>query len=381
VKARDVRGAATPIHTADPRAAYLAHNAELDAAIQSALRQPHYVLGPVVEQFEHEFAAFVGSAHSVGVNSGTDALHLALRALGIGPGDEVITVAHTAVATVAAIELAGATPVLVDVELPWMTIDPEAAADAVGPRTAAVVAVHLYGQAADLAAVADLCDRCGLALIEDCAQAHGATWAGRHVGTFGRAGAFSFYPTKNLGTVGDGGMVTTEDRELAARIRMFRQYGWDESRSSVAAGVNSRLGPIEAAILSVKLQHLPRMLAARHAVAQRYGAGLVDLPLMLPAERPQAQHAHHLYVPRCGEVATRDSLLRGLERHGVVAGVHYPVPIHLQPAYRERVDRRSLVRTEELAGRVLSLPIYPELTSPQQELVITATREHFEGAR
>jgi dTDP-4-amino-4,6-dideoxygalactose transaminase len=381
VKARAVEGATTPIHTADPRAAYLAHSSEIDEAIRSALEQPHFVLGPVVERFEHEFAAFEGSAHGVGVNSGTDALQLALRALGVGRGDEVITVAHTAVATVAAIEMTGATPVLVDVELPWMTIDPAAAADAVGPRTAAIVAVHLYGQVADLAALADLCDRCGLALIEDCAQAHGATWAGKHVGTFGRAAAFSFYPTKNLGTVGDGGMVTTDDAELAARIRMLRQYGWDESRSSVAAGVNSRLGPIEAAILSVKLRHLPGTLAARHAVAQRYGAGLLNLPLMLPAERPQAHQAHHLYVPQCGDVATRDSLLRHLERRGVVAGVHYPVPVHLQPAYRDRVDARELTQTEELAGRVLSLPIYPELTSTQQEHVMAATREHFEGAR
>jgi dTDP-4-amino-4,6-dideoxygalactose transaminase len=289
-------------------------------------------------------------------------------------------VAHTAVATVAAIELAGAKPVLVDVELPWMTIDPAAAADAIGPRTAAIVAVHLYGQAADLAALADLCDRRGLALVEDCAQAHGATWADRHVGTFGRAAAFSFYPTKNLGTVGDGGMVTTDDGELAARVRMLRQYGWDESRSSVATGLNSRLGQIEAAILSAKLPHLPRMLQARHEVARRYGAELVDLPLTLPAERPQTHHAHHLYVPSCRDSAARDALVQHLARRGVVAGVHYPVPVHLQPAYRDRIDARALTRTEELAGQVLSLPVYPELTAAQQELVIAAMREHFEGA-
>jgi dTDP-4-amino-4,6-dideoxygalactose transaminase len=371
----------TPIYTADPRAGYLAHRTEIDAAIRSVLEQPEFILGPVVERFEHEFAASVGSTHGVGVSSGTAALELTLRALGIGPGDEVITVAHTAVATVAAIELAGATPVLVDIELPWMTIDPRAAADAVGSRTAAVVAVHLYGQAADLAGLADLCDQRGLALIEDCAQAHGATWENRHVGTFGRAAAFSFYPTKNLGTVGDGGMIATGDGELADRVRMLRQYGWDESRSSVVTGVNTRLGPIEAAILSAKLPHLPRMLQARHEVARRYGAELVDLPLTLPAERPRTQHAHHLYVPACRDAAARDALVQHLERRGVVAGVHYPVPVHLQPAYSDRVDGRALTRTEELAGQVLSLPIYPELTAAQQELVIEATQEHFEGAR
>jgi len=262
-----------------------------------------------------------------------------------------------------------------------MTIDPAAAADAVGPRTAAVIAVHLYGQTADLAALASLCDRSGLALIEDCAQAHGATWTGRHVGTFGRAAAFSFYPTKNLGTVGDGGMVTTDDAELAARIRMLREYGWDASRSSVASGVNSRLGIVEAAILSAMLPHLPRMLGVRHEVAQRYGAELMDLPLTLPEERPQTQHAHHLYVPQCGDAATRDALLRHLERRGVIAGVHYPVPVHLQPAYRDRIEARALPHTERLADRVLSLPVYPELTSAQQELVIAATRQHFQGSR
>jgi dTDP-4-amino-4,6-dideoxygalactose transaminase len=371
---------ATPIYTADPRAGYLAHRTEIDAAIRSVLEQPQYILGPVVERFEHDFAAFVGCAHGIGVGSGTAALELTLRALGVGAGDEVITVAHTAVPTVGAIELAGATPVLVDVELPWMTIDPEAAAAAVGPRTAAVVAVHLYGQAADLAALAGLCDRRGLALIEDCAQAHGATWANRHVGTFGRAAAFSFYPTKNLGTVGDGGMVTTDDGELAARVTMLRQHGWDDSRSCVTTGVNSRLGPIEAAVLSAKLPHLPRMLQERHDVARRYGAELVDLPLTLPAERPETQHAHHLYVPACRDAAARDALVKHLERRGVVAGVHYPVPVHLQPAYRDRVDGRALTRTEELAGQVLSLPIYPELTPAQQELVIVATRKHCEEA-
>ena len=378
MSSRAFAGSITPIYTADPRAAYLAHKDEIDAAIQSVLAQPEYILGPVVDQFEREFADFVGSAHGVGVHSGTDALHLALRGLGIGRGDEVITVANTAVATVAAIEMSGATPVLVDVELPSMTIDPDAAADAVGPRAAAIVAVHLYGQPAQLTKLVALCRHRGLALIEDCAQAHGATWLGQSVGSFGRAACFSFYPTKNLGTVGDGGMVVTGDDELARRVRMLRQYGWDESRASITAGINSRLGPLEAAILSVKLRHLPEAIAARRVIARRYDRELADVPLLLPDGPSESRHAYHLYVPRCHDGRQRTELLRHLSERGVIAGVHYPAPVHLEPAYRNRIEIRDLSRSEQLAQQVLSLPIYPELTPTQQELVITSTRTHFQ---
>ena len=255
------------ITTSNPRANYLAYKAEIDQAIQTVLNQPDYVLGPVVEHFEARFSAFIGATHGVGVNSGTDALHLALRGLGIGPGDEVITVSHTSVATVAAIEMSGAVPVLVDIEMPWFSIDAQAAASAIGPRTKAIIAVHLYGQPADLTVLAELCGRHGLALIEDCAQCHGATWRGRLTGSFGKAACFSFYPSKNLGGIGDAGMVVTSDAALAARIAMLRTYGWREPQVSLTPGWNSRLGPLQAAILDVKLRHLPEMTGLRRQSA------------------------------------------------------------------------------------------------------------------
>jgi dTDP-4-amino-4,6-dideoxygalactose transaminase len=370
-----------PIQTSDPQASYLAHKAEIDAAIQSVLEQSHHILGPVVERFEAGFARFVGVEHGVGVNSGTDALHLALRGLGIGQGDEVITVSHTSVATVAAIEMSGAVPVLVDVELPWLTIDPQLAASAIGPRTKAIVVVHLYGQPADLTRLQSLCDQHGLALIEDCAQAHGAAWGGKPAGSFGSVACFSFYPTKNLGTVGDGGMVVTNDEALARRIAMLRQYGWSDTRNSLMQGWNSRLGPLEAAILEVKLRHLPEMVHARRQIAQRYDVNLADLQLVLPREREGSQHAFHLYVMRCGDNGQRDKLLQHLRARGVVAGIHYPVPVHLQPAYRGRVAARALPNTETIAQQVISLPIYPELTAPQQETVVAGVRELHEAPR
>jgi dTDP-4-amino-4,6-dideoxygalactose transaminase len=368
----------SPIYTADPRAGYFAYKAEIDAAIQSVLTAPHYILGPAVENFEASFAGFIGVAHGVGVNSGTDALHLALTGLGIGQGDEVITVSHTSVATVAAIEMTGAKPVLVDVELPWFTIDPNAAASAVGPRTRAIVAVHLYGQPADLTGLQALCGRCGLALIEDCAQCHGATWQGRLAGSFGTAACFSFYPSKNLGAVGDGGMVLTNDGALAGKIHMLRQYGWQQPQLSLMPGWNSRLGPLQAAILDVKLKHLPEIIKLRRQIANRYSDALADLPLILPFDREGSQHAYHLYVARC---STRRSLLEYLVAKGIVAGIHYAAPVHSQPAYAGRLETRSLTNTERIAGQILSLPLYPELTEQQQNAVISAICDFFKERR
>lgn len=241
------------IRISDPQASYLARKSEIDAAVARVLASSQHILGPEVESFEAKFAAYIGAAYGIGVNSGTDALSLALRSLEIGPGDEVITASHTSVATVAAICMAGATPQLVDVDPDWWTIDPDAVEAAVSPRTRAVIAVHLYGQPADMGALTDICSRNSLALIEDCAQAHGATWYGRRVGNIGTIGCFSFYPTKNLGAVGDAGMAVTNDPTLASRLRMLRQYGWDRPQHSVMRGVNSRLDPLQAAILSVKL--------------------------------------------------------------------------------------------------------------------------------
>jgi dTDP-4-amino-4,6-dideoxygalactose transaminase len=370
-----------PVYTSNPRANYLAYKADIDAAIGAVLEQPVYNLGPVVAGFEAEFAAFMGMAHAVGVNSGTDALHLTLRGLGIGAGDEVITVSQTSIATVAAIEMSGAAPVLVDVEPHWHTIDPDAAASAIGPRTRAIIAVHLYGQVADVIRLRDLCDKHNLALIEDCAQSHGASWNGRPAGSFGDAACFSFYPTKNLGTIGDGGMAVTDDRELAGRIAMLRQYGWTQPQYSLTPGWNSRLGPLQAAILSVKLKHLPDMIKRRRQIAAHYAEGLGELPVGLPCDRGESQHAYHLYVAQCEDASARRNLLAHLARKNILASVHYPVPVHAQPAYAGRIAVRTMQITESLPERIISLPLYPELAEPQLDFIIATVRDYFRGQR
>jgi dTDP-4-amino-4,6-dideoxygalactose transaminase len=369
------------LHTANPTASYLADRVAIDAAVRRVLEGGPYVLGPVVQAFERDFAAWIagGKAEGVGVNSGTDALHIALRALGIGPGDEVITAAHTAVATVAAIELAGASAVLADIEPRWHTLDPAAAEALVGPRTRAVIAVHLYGQPADVAALQSLCQRRGLALIEDCAQAHGARWHSRGVGTLGQAAAFSFYPTKNLGAAGDAGMIVTAEPALAARCRALRQYGWTERHDSAMAGCNSRLDPLQAAILAVKLPRLAAANAARQALAARYSAAFHGLPLQVPAVRPGTEHVFHLYVLAVDDPARREPLIRHLAARDIAAGVHYRAAVHQQPAYAARLRRGPLPVTEDLVQRIVSLPLYPELTHPEQDRVIAAVREFHEA--
>jgi dTDP-4-amino-4,6-dideoxygalactose transaminase len=366
--------------TSNPRAGYLALKPAIDAAIQRVLDSPAYVLGPEVAAFEEAFARYLGACHAIGVNSGTDALHLALRALGIGPGDEVIAPSHTAVATVAAIEMSGASAVLVDIEAPWRTLDPVAAAAAIGPRTRAVIAVHLYGQPADLDGLGALCRAHRLALIEDCAQAAGARWRAARVGTVGVAAAFSFYPTKNLGAIGDGGMVVTGDAALAGRVRQLRQYGWDEFRCSIVPGCNSRLDPLQAAVLQVKLPLLDDGNARRRALAARYAAGLTGLPVQLPAERPGSTHAWHLYVIELPDKAMRDALLGHLRRLGIIAGIHYPVGAHAQPAYAGRLRTGPLPVTERLTATILTLPLYPELGEAAEDRVIAAVRGFFGGS-
>jgi dTDP-4-amino-4,6-dideoxygalactose transaminase len=365
------------IQTADPRAAYFALKAEIDAAITDTLAQPHYSLGPIVERFEAAFARYCGVRHGVGVNSGTDAIHLALRGLGIGQDDEVITVSHTSVATVAAIEMSGARPVLVEVDRLFWTIDPGAVIAAITPRTKAVVAVHLYGQSVDIARLADICTQYRLALIEDCAQAHGAFWDGKPLGSFGVASCFSFYPSKNLGTIGDAGMILTNESALAEKLRMLRQYGWDRPQNSVMPGWNSRLGPLQAAILRVKLQYLDRMIDRRIALAESYSSALSDLPLTLPRKRNLCRHSFHLFVVRTQQSSERDRLKSHLSDRGVAAGIHYAAPVHLQPAYANRVKLTDLRFTENLASTILSLPLYPEMADDQQQRVIGAIRQFF----
>jgi dTDP-4-amino-4,6-dideoxygalactose transaminase len=354
-----------PIPQTDPRAGYLALKAEIDAAIARVLESGQYILGPVAERFESDFAALLGLPHGIGCASGTDAIELALRACGIGAGDLVFTVSHTAVATVAAIERAGARPVLVDIEPDGFVMDP-AALDAAlrNPppgRPAAVLPVHLYGEPADLAAIGELARAHGLRMIEDCAQSHGARYRERAVGSFGDIACFSFYPTKNLGALGDAGIITTADPSLAEAAREIREYGWRERYVSARSGINTRLDPIQAAILAVKLPRLESDNRRRQAIAAAYDADLSGSPLILPRRHPGASHVFHQYVVRTDR---RDQLREHLRAAQIGTGIHYPAPVHLHPAYRGRVPvgPTGLRTTERVVGEILSLPIYPQLS-------------------
>jgi dTDP-3-amino-3,4,6-trideoxy-alpha-D-glucose transaminase len=357
----------------NPREQYAAHCDEIRAAIDRVLDGGRYILGPELEAFESEFAEYCQSGHAVGVGSGTEALHLALAALGVGPGDEVITTAHSAVATAVGIRLCGATPVFADIDPDTYTLDPVDVERVVSSRTKAIVPVHLYGQPADLDALGAIAEKHGIPIVEDCAQAHGATFRGRRVGSFGAIAAFSFYPTKNLGAIGDGGAVVTADAELANRVRLLREYGWAERYVSHVEGWNSRLDELQAAILRVKLRHLDAGNDQRRSIAQRYDEGLRDSGLRLPVSRDLARHVFHLYVVASER---RDVLQSHLKARGIGALVHYPVPIHLQPAYRS-LTTRPLPHTEHAAASVLSLPMYPELTNEDQGKVIAAVCEMY----
>ena len=367
------------IPQANPGAGYRALQPEIDAAVARALASGWYILGAEGRAFEAEFAAWLGVTATVGCANGTDALVLAMRSLDIGVGSSVVTVSHTAVATVAAIEMTGATPVLLDIDPDYYTLDPRELAEVLQhpppglPPIRAVIAVHLYGQSADLDAIVTTCRQHDVALIEDCAQAHGATWHGRKLGTIGDLGTFSFYPTKNLGALGDGGAVATHDAGRAARLAALRQYGWRSHAISDEVGVNSRLDEVQAAILRVRLAHLDTNNARRQAIAAAYDAALCGASLRAPARRAGADHVFHLYVVRAPQ---RDAMQARLRALGVASGVHYPTPVHLQPAYRGRVALGpSGCRQSEAASReVLSLPLYPELTDAQVEQVCAALR-------
>lgn len=358
---------------ANPLAQFQSYQTEIEAAVNRVLKSNRYILGPEVEALEQEFAAYIGTSHAVGVANGTDALELALRALEIGSGDEVITVSHTAVATVAAIEAAGAMPVLVDVDPRYYTLEPGQLAEVLTPRTRAVIAVHLYGQAADLDAIGVFCQAHGFALIEDVSQAHGAKWKGKRLGSIGHIGCFSCYPTKNLGAIGDAGLITTNDEKLAHKIHMLREYGWQRRYISDIPGRNSRLDELQAAILRVKLRHLDADNGKRLQLATHYTERLAGQPLHLPAVRENAEHVFHLYVTRSG---IRQNLMRYLKSHDIHASIHYPMPVHLQPAYKGRIrTARSMDVTVRLAKEVLSLPIYPELPLAMADQVATAVKD------
>lgn len=346
---------------------------QVQDAINRVLSSGWFILGPEVQAFEQEFAGFVGAQHGIGVASGTDALHLALRACDIGPGDEVITVPNTAVATVAAIEMAGARPVFADIHPVTMNMDPDSAAAAVTPRTKALLPVHLYGQTADLFQLLELARSRGLRVIEDACQAHGALHQGRPVGGIGDIGCFSFYPTKNLGGYGDGGMAVTSDPHLAERLRLLRTYGWAERDRSVIRGVNSRLDELQAAILRVKLTHLDAWTTSRRALADRYQSALGGIPwLRLPGDVAHGRHVYHLFVVRTPH---RDRLRAYLAERGIGTLVHYPTPIYLQDAYRDLgLGPGTCPVAEEAAGQILSLPLHPHLTEAEVDAVCEAIR-------
>ena len=365
-----------PVPQADPRAGYRAHKAAIDGALARMLEGGRYILGPEVAAFEQDFAAYIGARHAIGVASGTEALVLALLALDLKPDDYVATVSHTAVATVAAIELAGAKPLLIDIDPATCTLDPAklAAALAHPPgRIAAVIPVHLYGLGADMGGIADLARRHGFRIIEDCAQSHGAWLDGRRLGSVGDLAAFSFYPTKNLGGIGDGGAVLTNDAALATRLMELREYGWRQRYVSDRVGMNSRLDEMQAAILRVKLRHLDGDNARRQAIAGAYDEGLRWCGYGLPRRRANATHVFHQYVIRSTQ---RDALQAALRSRGVGTNIHYPVPVHLQPAYQGRVaiGPGGLPESERAAREVLSLPMFPELGDDQVARVIAALR-------
>jgi len=341
---------------ADPRAAYLAAEADITAAIQRVLRSGTYILGPEVAAFEQEFAAYLGAGGAVGVANGTEALELALRAVGIGPGDKVVTVANTVSATVAAIVATGATPVFAEIEPDTMLLDPGALRQLLAvrdPRIKAVVPVHLYGQPADMPALVGIAREHRLAVIEDCAQAHGAMAGDRRAGAWGDLAAFSFYPTKNLGALGDGGAVIGRDPALLEKMRLLRQYGWRRRYVSDLHGRNSRLDELQAAILRVQLPRLEADNRRRGELAARYRERLAGAPLVLPVTAAGRTHVWHQFVVR---TPRREELRAHLEAAGITCGVLYPVPLHRQPAYHRA--EVSLPVTERACAEVLSLPLH-----------------------
>ena len=357
----------------DLRAQYSTIKAEIDAAIGSVLDSCQFTLGPEVEAFEQEFAAYCGRRYGIGVNSGTSALHLSLLAADIGPGDEVITTPFTFVATAAAIHYAGARTVFVDIDPQTYTLDPARLEAAITPRTRAIIPVHLYGQTADMAPILEIAGRHEIMVVEDACQAHGAEYRGRRAGGLGTLGCFSFYPGKNLGAYGEGGMVVTDDPDLARKIRMLRDWGAETKNHHILKGYNYRLESLQAAVLRVKLRRLEAWTEARRDAARRYGELLAGGPIAAPAERADSRHVFHVYAVR---TEARAQLQAAMAALGIHTGVHYPVPVHLQPAYADLgYTAGDFPQAELAAGQELSLPIYPELTSEAQARVVEALQD------
>jgi dTDP-4-amino-4,6-dideoxygalactose transaminase len=354
----------------DLRVQYQSIKPEIDAAITRVLHSCEFVLGSEVAAFEQEFAAYCGTTECIALNSGTSALHLALLAASVGPGDEVITVPFTFVASVAAICYTGSRPVLVDIDPRSFTMDPAAIEAAITPHTKAILPVHLYGQPADMDPIMEVARRHGLVVIEDAAQAHGGKYKGRPVGSIGDMACFSFYPGKNLGAYGEGGAVTTNNAEHARTIRMLRDWGQDRKYHHVLRGFNYRMEGLQGAILRVKLRHLEQWTDQRRAVAEKYNQLLADSDVERPVEMPWARHVYHVYTLRTDE---RDARQAALSAEAIQTGIHYPVPVHLQPAYADMgYARGAFPQSEKAAATVLSLPLFPEMTNDQIEKVSQA---------
>lgn len=359
------------IPVACPYAQYLIEKTNIDSALRQVLDSGVYILGSHVEAFESSFAQFCGLSFGISVGNGTDAIIIALRSLGIGPGDRVVTVSHTAVATVAAVLATGATPVLVDIDPRTYTLDPDLLEPMLDERVKAIIPVHLYGNPADLRRIREIAGRWDIPVVEDCAQATGAYFEQRRVGNFGCFGCFSFYPTKNLGALGDAGMLVTDDAELAERAARMRQYGWDNDRKTKWPGVNSRMDELQAAVLIARLHNLDAANRRRADIARRYSTAFADLSLATPTETPGACHVYHLYVVA---TATRSEVRRALLQQGVQSAIHYPVPVHRQTGYAQHVEvpPEGLPQTDQVVEQVLSLPIYPGLRDAEVDRVIAA---------
>jgi dTDP-4-amino-4,6-dideoxygalactose transaminase len=344
-----------------------AMRSELDAAVANTVGSGRLVLGDALQAFEADFADYCGARHAVGVGSGTDALALALEAVGVGAGDEVITAANTCVPTIDGIQQAGCVPVLADVDPETYTLAPGALEGALSVRTRAIVPVHLYGQCADMEPILRFADAHALRVVEDAAQAHGAEYRGRRAGTLGDAAAFSFYPTKNLGALGEAGAVVTDEPAVADMVRMTRNHGERERYNSIVRGHNSRLDELQAALLSAKLRHLDVWNERRRTLASRYAQALGDAPVILPSEGAERRHVYHLFVIRSPE---RDALRRALAERGVQTLVHYPRPVHRHPAHAG-LGRGpgSLSVSERLCEEIVSLPLYPELSAEEIDAI------------
>lgn len=357
---------------ANPKEQYLAHKDEIKKAIDNVLDSGWYILGKEVNEFENEFANFVGTKYSLGVASGTDAIFLSLKALDIGIGDEVITVSHTATATVSAIEATGAKVIFIDIEEDYFTMDLSKIKNVITSKTKAIVAVHIYGQPCDMDELLKISKENNLYLIEDCAQANGAKYKNKDVGSIGDLGCFSFFPTKNLGALGDGGAISTNSKDLYDKLLRLRQYGWDKNRDSKFNGYNSRLDELQASILRVKLKYLKENTQKRNDIAKLYSEALKNNSLILPKIRENCLHAFHLFVVRSSK---RDKLKAYLKSKNILAMIHYEKPVHLQEAFAIDYD---LNHTVNVADEILSLPMYPELKEEEISFIVEKINEFGE---